>query len=80
MESRRETSIDVSGLGLTSEDITNGAVRSIVNSHPEFIGISGGYTYWTAGNSVTAVDFTYLTTPRRINRHSMQPLRISKAG
>ena len=55
-----ETSIDVSGLGLTSEDITNGAVRSIVNSHPEFIGISGGYTYWTAGNSVTAIDFTYL--------------------
>lgn len=55
-----ETSIDVSGLGLTSEDIANGAVRSIVNSHPEFIGISGGYRYWTAGNSVTAIDFTYL--------------------
>ena len=59
-----ETSIDVSGLGLTSEDIANGAVRFIVNSHPEFIGISGGYRYWTAGNSVTAIDFTYLDNAR----------------
>lgn len=59
-----ETSIDVSGLGLTSEDIANGVVRYIVNSHPEFIGISGGYRYWTAGNSVTAIDFTYLDNAR----------------
>ena len=36
-----QTSIDVSELGLTRDDINNGAVRSIINSHPEFISLSG---------------------------------------
>ena len=53
-----QTSIDVSELGLTRDDINNGAVRSIINSHPEFISLSGGYTYWTSGSSITKIAFT----------------------
>ena len=53
-----QTSIDVSELGLTRDDINNGAVRSIINSHPEFISLSGGYTYWTSGSSITKIVFT----------------------
>ena len=59
-----QTSIDVSELGLTRDDINNGAVRSIINSHPEFISLSGGYTYWTSGSSITKIEFTYLTNAR----------------
>jgi predicted RNA-binding Zn-ribbon protein involved in translation (DUF1610 family) len=59
-----QTNIDVSGLGLTSDDIDNGAVRSIINSHPEFISLSGGYTYWTSGSSITKIAFTYLTNAK----------------
>ena len=59
-----QTSIDVSELGLTRDDIDNGAVRSIINSHPEFISLSGGYTYWTSGSSITKIEFTYLTNAR----------------
>ena len=56
-----QTNIDVSGLGLTSDDIDNGAVRYIINSHPEFISLSGGYRYWTSGSTITKIEFTYLT-------------------
>lgn len=56
-----QTNIDVSGLGLTSDDIDNGAVRSIINSHPEFISLSGGYRYWTSGSTITQIEFAYLT-------------------
>ena len=59
-----QTSIDVSELGLTRDDINNGAVRSIINSHPEFISLSGGHTYWTSGSSITKIEFTYLTNAR----------------
>ena len=59
-----QTSIDVSKLGLTRDDINNGAVRSIINSHPEFISLSGGYTYWTSGSSITKIVFTYLTNAK----------------
>lgn len=59
-----QTSIDVSELGLTRDDINNGAVRSIINSHPEFISLSGGYTYWTSGSSITKIAFTYLTNAK----------------
>lgn len=59
-----QTSIDVSELGLTRDDIDNGAVRSIINSHPEFISLSGGYTYWTSGSSITKIQFTYLTNAK----------------
>ena len=59
-----QTSIDVSELGLTRDDINNGAVRSIINSHPEFISLSGGYTYWTSGSSITKIQFTYLTNAK----------------
>ena len=59
-----QTSIDVSELGLTRDDIDNGAVRSIINSHPEFISLSGGYTYWTSGSSITKIVFTYLTNAK----------------
>lgn len=59
-----QTSIDVSELGLTRDDIDNGAVRSIINSHPEFISLSGGYTYWTSGSSITKIEFTYLTNAK----------------
>ena len=59
-----QTSIDVSELGLTRDDIDNGAVRSIINSHPEFISLSGGYTYWTSGSSITKIAFTYLTNAK----------------
>ena len=59
-----QTSVDVSGLGLTKDDITNGAVRSIINSHPEFIGLSGGYRYWSSGSSITEIEFTYLTNAK----------------
>ena len=59
-----QTSIDVSELGLTRDDIDNGAVRSIINSHPEFISLSGGYTYWTSGSSITKIHFTYLTNAK----------------
>lgn len=59
-----QTSIDVSELGLTRGDINNGAVRSIINSHPEFISLSGGYTYWTSGSSITKIVFTYLTNAK----------------
>ena len=59
-----QTSIDVSELGLTRDDINNGAVRSIINSHPEFISLSGGYTYWTSGSSITKIEFTYLTNAK----------------
>ena len=59
-----QTSIDVSELGLTRDDINNGAVRSIINSHPEFISLSGGYTYWTSGSSITKIVFTYLTNAK----------------
>ena len=59
-----QTSIDVSELGLTSDDIDNGAVRSIINSHPEFISLSGGYRYWTSGSTITQIEFTYLTNAK----------------
>ena len=59
-----QTSIDVSELGLTRDDIDNGAVKSIINSHPEFISLSGGYTYWTSGSSITKIEFTYLTNAK----------------
>ena len=59
-----QTSIDVSELGLTRDDIDNGAVRFIINSHPEFISLSGGYTYWTSGSSITKIQFTYLTNAK----------------
>lgn len=59
-----QTSIDESELGLTRDDINNGAVRSIINSHPEFISLSGGYTYWTSGSSITKIVFTYLTNAK----------------
>ena len=59
-----QTSIDVSELGLTRDDINNGAVRSIINSHPEFISLSRGYTYWTSGSSITKIAFTYLTNAK----------------
>ena len=59
-----QTNIDVSGLGLTRDDIDNGAVRSIINSHPEFISLSGGYRYWTSGSSITKIEFTYLTNAK----------------
>lgn len=59
-----QTSIDVSELGLTRDDINNGAVRSIINSHPEFISLLGGYTYWTSGSSITKIVFTYLTNAK----------------
>ena len=59
-----QTSIDVSELGLTRDDINNGAVRSIINSHPEFISLLGGYTYWTSGSSITKIAFTYLTNAK----------------
>lgn len=59
-----QTNIDVSGLGLTSDDIDNGAVRSIINSHPEFISLSGGYRYWTSGSTITKIEFTYLTNAK----------------
>ena len=59
-----QTNIDVSELGLTRDDIDNGAVRSIINSHPEFISLSGGYTYWTSGSSITKIQFTYLTNAK----------------
>ena len=59
-----QTNIDVSGLGLTSDDIDNGAVRSIINSHPEFISLSGGYRYWTSGSTITQIEFAYLTNAK----------------
>ena len=59
-----QTSIDVSELGLTRDDIDNGAVRSIINSHPEFISLSGGYRYWTSGSTITQIEFTYLTNAK----------------
>lgn len=59
-----QTNIDVSGLGLTSDDIDNGAVKYIINSHPEFISLSGGYRYWTSGSSITKIEFTYLTNAK----------------
>ena len=59
-----QTNIDVSGLGLTSDDIDNGAVRYIINSHPEFISLSGGYRYWTSGSTITKIEFTYLTNAK----------------
>ena len=59
-----QTNIDVSELGLTRDDIENGAVRSIINSHPEFISLSGGYRYWTSGSSITKIEFTYLTNAK----------------
>ena len=59
-----QTNIDVSGLGLTSDDIDNGAVRSIINSHPEFISLSGGYSYWTSGSTITQIEFAYLTNAK----------------
>ena len=59
-----QTNIDVSGLDLTSDDIDNGAVRYIINSHPEFISLSGGYRYWTSGSTITKIEFTYLTNAK----------------
>ena len=59
-----QTNIDVSRLGLTRDDIDNGAVRSIINSHPEFISLSGGYRYWTSGSTITQIEFTYLTNAK----------------
>ena len=59
-----QTSIDVSELGLTRDDINNGAVRSIINSHPEFISLSGGYRYWTSGSTITQIEFAYLTNAK----------------
>ena len=59
-----QTNIDVSELGLTRDDIDNGAVKSIINSHPEFISLSGGYRYWTSGSSITKIEFTYLTNAK----------------
>lgn len=59
-----QTNIDVSGLGLTSDDIDNGAVKYIINSHPEFISLSGGYRYWTSGSTITKIEFTYLTNAK----------------
>ena len=45
----------------THLDVYKRQVRSIINSHPEFISLSGGYTYWTSGSSITKIAFTYLT-------------------
>lgn len=59
-----QTNIDVSALGLTRDDINNGAVRSIINSHPEFISLSGGYRYWTSGSTITQIEFAYLTNAK----------------
>ncbi len=53
------TSIDVSDTGLTTTDIDNDVVQYVLNSHPELISITGGYYYYTSGDKVTKLIFSY---------------------
>lgn len=53
------TSIDVSDTGLTTTDIDNDVVKYVLNSHPELISITGGYYYYTSGDKVTKLIFSY---------------------
>ena len=54
------TSIDVSDIGLPLEEARNGAIRDVINAHPEIIGINDITYYYSAGTgNVTRVDVTY---------------------
>ena len=53
-------SIDVSDIGLPLEEARNGAIRAVINAHPEIIGINDVTYYYSAGTgNVTRVDVTY---------------------
>lgn len=63
------TSIDVSDIGLPLEEARNGAIRAVINAHPEIIGIDDvTYYYSTSTGKVTRVEITYDTDAKSKQR------------
>lgn len=54
------TSIDVSDMGITIEDVRNGAISSIISAHPEIISVAGSSNlYYPGSGQVVTVQVTY---------------------
>ena len=54
------TSIDVSDMGLTIDDVRNGAISAIISAHPEIISVaSSSYLYYPSSGQVVTVQVTY---------------------
>lgn len=60
-----ESSVDVSDIGITREEAYNGGINTVINSHPEIIGIAGtSYYYSPSTNLVTKIVITYTSNAR----------------
>ena len=60
-----ESSVDVSDIGITRDETYNGGINTVINSHPEIIGIAGtSYYYSPSTNLVTKIVITYTSNAR----------------
>lgn len=60
-----ESSVDVSDIGITRDEAYNGGINTVINSHPEIIGIAGtSYYYSSSTNLVTEIVITYTSNAR----------------
>ena len=60
-----ESSVDVSDIGITRDEAYNGGINTVINSHPEIIGIAGtSYYYSPSTNLVTKIVITYISNAR----------------
>ena len=60
-----ESSVDVSDIGITRDEAYNGGINTVINSHPEIIGIAGtSYYYSPSTNLVTKIVITYTSNAR----------------
>ena len=60
-----ESSVDVSDIGITRDEAYNGGINTVINSHPEIIGIAGtSYYYSPSTNIVTKIVITYTSNAR----------------
>ena len=60
-----ESSVDVSDIGITRDEAYNGGINTVINSHPEIIGIAGtSYYYSSSTNLVTKIVITYTSNAR----------------
>lgn len=60
-----ESSVDVSDIGITRDEAYNGGINTVINSHPEIIGIVGtSYYYSPSTNLVTKIVITYTSNAR----------------
>ena len=60
-----ESSVDVSDIGITRDEAYNGGINTVINSHPEIIGIAGtSYYYSPSTNLVTKIVISYTSNAR----------------